>query len=336
MKLSERLRELSAAQEPCDPHTHDFGKKTAFEEAALLAEDYEAEQEELIQKLRDKIAECEDANTTLVIRGSKLLDESDALKKHVAELETTVRDKQRRVVELEAQSDRTDAEICKLDARIADLQSQLAWTPVSAGLPTEPGWYEFSPSGDGGCRTTLLAFEFTGEHWICHQGIDDVRGEPSTDSWSPYVLRGLGGSYRRIELPRAPPPFAKETSPDSVRELHVAQGCVVPPTTTLTDEAQDADLPSVTVSITPRNTLNVDLNALEWCSLEESGVFLREIVRNLDHLMRQPVRPDDYIAWVPTSVTTAMQLHVKAVSVMNAELNKGRLFKEGGKWRFFQ
>ncbi len=274
MKLSERLRDLSAAQEPCDPHTHDFGKKAAFEEAAQLAKAYEAEVEKRVAELELDVA----------------------LMKDNLELSRKV---------------------------IDNLKSQLAWTPVSAGLPMEPGYYLFTNDE----HSVMFYRRGTHPKWTW----ESVSGAKFQDE----RMRGAWDSFRRIELPEAPPPFAKETSPDSVRELHVAQGCVVPPTTTLTDEAQDADLPSVTVSITPRNTLNVDLNALEWCSLEESGALLRELVRNLDHLIRQPVCPDEYVALVPTWVTTATQLHVKAVSVMNSEMSKGRLFKEGGKWRFF-
>jgi hypothetical protein len=283
------LRDLSAAQEPCEPLTHDFGKKTAFEEAALLAEDYEAEQEKRIAELERQNAELTSCVTDLTDSTNLLITTSGLLRE-----------------------------------RITDLQSQLAWTPVSAGLPTKHGFYELR--GPVGSPQLLHVWGYHPRGWNASNG----------DFYSSPLEACAYTHFRRIELPEAPPPFAKETSPDAVREVHVAQGCVVPPTTTLTDQAQDADLPSVTVSITPPNTLNVDLNALEWCSLEESGVFLRELVRNLDHLIRQPVCLDDYIALVPTRVTTAMQLHVKAVSVMNSEMSKGRLFKEGGKWRFFQ
>lgn len=339
MKLSERLRELSAAQEPCEPFTHDFGKKAAFEEAAQLAEAYEAKVEK-----RERSVMCLHCSEVVAysgevareqifyaMRAHDLICASSPLVKRIAELERQNAELTSCVTDLTDSTNLLITTSGLLRERLADLESQLAWAPVRDGLPTEPGVYEFAAIGSDGCVDSLDAYLFEPGNFrpwtdMCHcvSLTEDELGE------CDYT------HYRRIELPEAAPPFAKDTSPDAVRELHVAQGCVVPPTTTLTDEAQDADLPSVTVSITPPNTLNVDLNALEWVSLAEAGALTGEVVRNLDRLIRQPLCLNDYIASVPARVTTAIQLHVKAVAVMNAEISKGRLFKEGGKWRFFQ
>jgi len=81
------------------------------------------------------------------------------------------------------EADLMEREIAALKDRVRSLQSQLAWTPVSAGLPTEPGVYEFAEVS----RLDLIlpggAFRFEGrkEFAVPHMG-----------RWQ---------YYRRIELP---------------------------------------------------------------------------------------------------------------------------------------
>lgn len=67
--------------------------------------------------------------------------------------------------------------------RIADLQSQLAWTPVSAGLPTEPGHYEFVSNGV-----------------VLHVGLADNGSWFSPDGI--WIEPSICSHYRRIELPK--------------------------------------------------------------------------------------------------------------------------------------
>lgn len=71
------------------------------------------------------------------------------------------------------------------------LQSQLTWTPVSAGLPTEPGLYEFTDGTPDDTKT------YTREHsrWYGH-GV-------SFDQTPLAKARWAYTHYRRIELPEA-------------------------------------------------------------------------------------------------------------------------------------
>ena len=100
-------------------------------------------------------------------------------------LQSQLEAKDKRVAELEAELTRLQDSKCALCGEelhaaldlVADLQSQLAWTPVSAGLPTEPGLYEFT---DGTCTA---CYELEDGRWF-----GNSRGQ--------YTM------FRRIELPK--------------------------------------------------------------------------------------------------------------------------------------
>lgn len=64
-------------------------------------------------------------------------------KRTIQRLQSQLATKDKRVAELEAKQCAHEAELAVAHEFIADLQSQLAWAPVSAGLPTEPGYYLF-------------------------------------------------------------------------------------------------------------------------------------------------------------------------------------------------
>ena len=75
---------------------------------------------------------------------------------------------------------------------IESLQSQLAWTPVSAGLPTKPGVYEFLRS----TAATVETEEFDGATWQnpLHAWSRDPRTSEPRRLWD-YT------HYRKVELP---------------------------------------------------------------------------------------------------------------------------------------
>lgn len=104
-----------------------------------------------------------------------------------------------RVAELEAKTQMLDAHVEHWVAKALLLESQLAWTPVSAGLPAEPGWYVFS-SHEEACDDGPLLFRFKGMGWRLQCGIEDVDGARVEDPWTTESMHALK-SYRRIELP---------------------------------------------------------------------------------------------------------------------------------------
>jgi hypothetical protein len=105
-----------------------------------------------------------------------VLKEHDA--SHVAKLEAETRVLRAIVADISSEHD-----VGKLLEHIADLQSQLAWTPVAQWLPTEPGegeTYEFTD----GSRVNILTLN--GEIWEDEEDVaDDYK-------W-----------FRRITLPEA-------------------------------------------------------------------------------------------------------------------------------------
>lgn len=103
----------------------------------------------------------------------KLESENARLAARVTELETLTADCHDVMVACK----RRESE---LREQVADLQSQLAWTPVSAGLPTEPGMYEF--------------YDATGRYMI---GIYELT--PGVRWYTAKVYT----HYRRIEIPEA-------------------------------------------------------------------------------------------------------------------------------------
>lgn len=76
----------------------------------------------------------------------------------------------------------------------ADLQAKLAWTPVSAGLPTEPGLYEFlyRDCHDG---SSIHLYELDAEVGFCV-------GNTGHPIWFSLDSRYNYTHYRRIELPK--------------------------------------------------------------------------------------------------------------------------------------
>lgn len=86
-------------------------------------------------------------------------------------------------VEAELQTEALNRE---LKEQVESLQAQLAWTPVSAGLPTEPGVYVFSNPGD----EFIVAGLSGAGSWA-------LRGE-RLELWELHYWQ----CYRRIELPK--------------------------------------------------------------------------------------------------------------------------------------
>ena len=105
------------------------------------------------------------------------------------------------------------SETSKLEQRVAELegtirgllacqehlQSQLAWTPVSAGLPTEPGLYEFLKRKSNGLIEVFDMFELSPGHEFGDWG-DVLSGEHFSSTEMPELEHT---HYRRIELPEA-------------------------------------------------------------------------------------------------------------------------------------
>jgi len=114
------------------------------------------------------------------------LEEADLMEREIAALKDRVRSLQSQLAEL-----RWDAN--ELDRERLSLQSQLAWTPVSDGLPTEPGAYEFlHGTYIEMYKLSELAMAFK---WISRSGA-------CFDSGGMFDLGHT--HYRRIELPEAP------------------------------------------------------------------------------------------------------------------------------------
>lgn len=77
---------------------------------------------------------------------------------------------------------------------MAELEKQLAWTPVSAGLPTEPGVYAFGDEANPDKSVVVIwSLSHIGSHrwWFertCYK--------------SPLDRHDDATHFRRIELPR--------------------------------------------------------------------------------------------------------------------------------------
>lgn len=180
--LSEKLRELQAAE----PRTNvaSCARSGAFTQAAELAEAYEMEAEFTNAELAKLGAELEQNLAWRDTALNQCQAQNAALTKRVAELE--------------AKQCAHEAELAVAHEFIADLQSQLAWTPVSAGLPTEPGWYVFY---DSLRRFTgwLSCFELRRKDkwpWMDDEGDEWNQPEFEAHTTSLYT------HYRRIDLPK--------------------------------------------------------------------------------------------------------------------------------------
>jgi hypothetical protein len=89
------------------------------------------------------------------------------------------------------EADLMEQEIAALKDRVRSLQSQLAWTPVSDGLPTEPGTYEFL-SHALHIHVFTLEADITTYPWVMI-GVDE--------RWDATEIEVGYTDYRRIELP---------------------------------------------------------------------------------------------------------------------------------------
>lgn len=135
---------------------------------------------------RDYYQECHSA--ARLIR--KLESENAALKARVAELERWVDCGQDGPCAKSPGCNRHwEERNGELVREVRALQSQLAWTPVSKGLPTEPGWYVFHGAER---EPELLYGADTGRYsfWVGVSKTYDM------EEMSHFY------DYRRIELPK--------------------------------------------------------------------------------------------------------------------------------------
>lgn len=180
------------------------------EKTERLEREYQAR----IDRLREELREARDiagvvaANVREIGDGAmaQLKSDNAALTKRVAELEVDVlksdadavmwreralntSNKHAALIELKSANDeRLCKEVALLRQQVGDLQSQLAWTPVSAGLPTEPGLYVFT------CRGDEKLYTITEGKFLEHT-------DNGTDPWDASAMR-YWTNYRRIELPK--------------------------------------------------------------------------------------------------------------------------------------
>jgi hypothetical protein len=131
-------------------------------------------------------------NVASCARSGAFTQAAELAEAYETQAESTNAELKKRVAELESDVNRlrafeTLASIHR--ATIADLESQLAWTPVSDGLPTEPGWYVFHGAER---EPELLYGADTGRYsfWVGGSKTYDME-EMSHFSY-----------YRRIELPK--------------------------------------------------------------------------------------------------------------------------------------
>lgn len=203
-KLSERLMDMARMNLASDFRAVAVA---AFESAAELAEAYEAEVEKraavVEAKTEKRIAELEQETARLRecmrIAGLECFMREgppEAVAKHMGQI---IESYTKRVAELEhermmlqgsiAMRDEVSDRHCKireeLANRVMELKSKLAWTPVSAGLPTEPGWYVFFNT-----HTVMLYQRKASERWPWVSAVGTI----ATDmrAWD---------AFRRIELP---------------------------------------------------------------------------------------------------------------------------------------
>lgn len=212
-KLSERLRErcdraTKEANDDTEPDSYfPAGEAQAYSDAATLAEAYEAEVEKRIAELtleRDALRDSIQQPATCDMR--KPYEELNAdyivMCERARQAVRRAEVAERRIAELETEARKTNAALEDAAIRIIELQSQLAWTPVSAGLPTEPGVYEFLWLHK---HPTIGCWRLIVDGWVTRDG------KPPTYA-IPYT------HYRRIELPEAP--SAKGCSCDTPTTVH--------------------------------------------------------------------------------------------------------------------
>lgn len=171
-------------------------------EAIASLESENARLAERVTELETLTADCHDVMVACKRRESELREQVADLQsqletrdKRVAELEEELR----RRAELYTSNETVLRQMCEdLQWHIRNLQSQLAWTPVSAGLPTEEGPYEFTHVSDD----SAIIHDF--ELWLYNPHEDEFESVTSTDVYvrDEFLDNNYYTHYRRIELPK--------------------------------------------------------------------------------------------------------------------------------------
>jgi hypothetical protein len=213
MKLSEQLREVETYEEACE-----LAEAYEAEQEKRIAE-LEAETNRLRECMRIAGLECFMRKGSPESVAQHMHEVATSWTKRIAELQSQLanaakyanaigqiesalgifgtgplsqtlikmREVVRRCTELEAQNVALTCDMNAFRLRCETLQYQLTWTPVSAGLPTEPGWYEFFCCGQ-----------------VCVLTLDGVWEDSDGDELDIEEIRVDYESFRRIELPEAP------------------------------------------------------------------------------------------------------------------------------------
>lgn len=191
VKLSERIRkrkrEYWADAEDIGQSAFERSRLShvadGLEEAAVIAEQHERRLESANTELTKRVAELE--------RDSVRMKNTEVVNQHIREHEGILLADLDEVKAAKARLLGVNQQLCKekreLLDHIAGLQSQLAWTPVREGLPTEPGMYEFATK-----RGWVYSWRLDADGCWQDEREDDFYDEPVCDM-QPFV------SYRRIE-----------------------------------------------------------------------------------------------------------------------------------------
>ena len=150
--------------------------------------------EAVLTAAAERITHLESTNTELTKRVAELesiLDSRVAAGKRIAERVRALAEALRELSPGPHPEPMDAEDYVPLIARqIADLQDQLAWTPVSKGLPTEPGVYVFANPGG---ESVVVGLDDAGS-WV-------LRGE-RLELWEIRYWQ----CFRRIELPKGGEP----------------------------------------------------------------------------------------------------------------------------------
>lgn len=214
-RISERVRELRPSQGMFGDHSYMNGWGEATEKAAELVE--QLEESGIIERGReiiccycDQLVWCEPADPSEQEQAAaeKAFVEHDAAC-DLNPLVARVRELEQRLVglspeyvaRLQTKASEVPGLTATLDealARIADLQSQLAWTSVENGLPTEPGVYAFLRNTDCVTVDSVDIWRLDTELQSCTEWYW------KDHDWFESPLK-VGGYrwFRRIELPEA-------------------------------------------------------------------------------------------------------------------------------------
>lgn len=152
------------------------------EKTERLEREYQAR----IDRLREELREARDISGVVATNVREIGEGA------MAQLKSDNAALAKRVAELDAMNATLAAKLSglelRLTRRVSELKSQLAWTPVSAGLPTEPGFYVFD-NGRGD----------PDPFWLCDDGSWSQRDDEYID---PAYLEEACPRYRRVELPK--------------------------------------------------------------------------------------------------------------------------------------